>query len=125
MPPDNNAVGAQSLALPKTVHPATTGGCVTDDGFAPGEGVYRLAPQPSCAGGAAPRVSVLIATYNAGQFIESALGSVLAQTLHDLDAIVADDGSTDDTVARVAAVAACGRCLRAGAAARARRATAA
>ncbi len=56
--------------------------------------------------GAPPRVSVLIAAYNAGQFIVPALRSVLRQTLCDLEAIVADDGSTDDTVARVTAIAA-------------------
>ena len=62
--------------------------------------------KPPCAGGAPPRVSVLIAAYNAGKFIVPALRSVLGQTLRDLEAIVADDGSTDDTVARVAAIAA-------------------
>ncbi len=56
--------------------------------------------------GARPRVSVLIAAYNAGEFIVPALRSVLGQTLVDLEAIVADDGSTDDTVARVTAIAA-------------------
>ena len=52
------------------------------------------------------RVSVLIAAYNAGQFIAAARRSVLGQTLRELEAIVGDDGSTEDTVALVAAMAA-------------------
>jgi len=66
----------------------------------------RRPTAPSDPDPRSPRVSVLIAAYNAGQFIDAALGSILGQTLGDLEAIVADDGSTDDTLARVAAIAA-------------------
>ncbi len=49
-----------------------------------------------------PRVSVIVPAYNQAQFLAYALRSALAQTLADLEIIVIDDGSTDDT-ANVAA----------------------
>jgi glycosyltransferase involved in cell wall biosynthesis len=44
-----------------------------------------------------PVVSTVIATYNHGRYLASALDSVLNQTVRDVEAIVVDDGSTDDT----------------------------
>ena len=54
---------------------------------------------------AVPSVSVVIPTYNRGQLLEQAIQSVLDQTYRDLELIVVDDGSTDDTRRRVVAVA--------------------
>lgn len=44
-----------------------------------------------------PLVSVVIATYNMGQYIDQAVDSILAQTWKNLEVIVVDDGSTDHT----------------------------
>jgi glycosyltransferase involved in cell wall biosynthesis len=43
------------------------------------------------------RTSVIIASYNYGRFLEEAVRSVQEQTVDDLEIIVVDDGSTDDT----------------------------
>ncbi len=51
----------------------------------------------------APRVSVVIPAYNAGALIEKAIDSVACQTLRDLEVIVVDDASQDDTTARARA----------------------
>jgi glycosyltransferase involved in cell wall biosynthesis len=48
---------------------------------------------------AAPLVSALIPCYNAGRWIAETLESVLAQTWPNLEIIVVDDGSSDDSVA--------------------------
>jgi glycosyltransferase involved in cell wall biosynthesis len=46
-----------------------------------------------------PLVSVCIPTYNYARFLPGAIESVLGQTLEDLELIVLDDASTDDTAA--------------------------
>lgn len=48
-----------------------------------------------------PIVSVIIPAYNAQNFIEQCISSVTAQTLRDIEVIVVDDGSNDDTCALV------------------------
>ncbi len=55
--------------------------------------------------GARPLVSVAMAAFDAARFVETALASLSAQTLPDLEVLVADDGSRDDTAARVDAAA--------------------
>jgi len=49
-----------------------------------------------------PRVSAAITTYNRARYVPEAIASVLGQTVGDLELIVVDDGSTDDTEAAVA-----------------------
>jgi glycosyltransferase involved in cell wall biosynthesis len=44
-----------------------------------------------------PLVSAAITTYNRARFLPEAIESVLAQTADDLEVIVVDDGSTDET----------------------------
>ncbi len=46
----------------------------------------------------APLVSVLIPAYNAETTVESALASVLRQSLREIEIVLVDDGSTDSTV---------------------------
>src|SRR6185369_10950551 len=47
-------------------------------------------------------VSVVVSAYNAGRTVAAALRSVFAQTFQDLEVIVIDDGSTDDTSKQIA-----------------------
>ncbi|MGI9146219.1 MAG: glycosyltransferase family 2 protein [Chloroflexota bacterium] len=49
-----------------------------------------------------PRVSVLVPTYNYGRYLLASVGSALGQTLPELEVIVVDDGSTDETEAVLA-----------------------
>jgi len=52
----------------------------------------------------APAVSVLMSVHDGAPLVSEAVASVLAQTDPDLELLVVDDGSTDDTPARLAAV---------------------
>jgi glycosyltransferase involved in cell wall biosynthesis len=45
-----------------------------------------------------PKISIIIATYNVGQTLESAIRSVLYQTYSNVELIIVDGGSTDNTL---------------------------
>ncbi len=47
-----------------------------------------------------------MANYNGARYVEEAASSVLSQSLGNLELLIADDGSTDDSAARIAALAA-------------------
>jgi len=46
----------------------------------------------------APRLSIVIPTYNSAKYLGLTLDSILAQTLGDFELILSDDASSDDTV---------------------------
>lgn len=51
-----------------------------------------------------PLVSVIIASYNHAPYIEASIRSVLAQRYPQVELLVVDDGSSDDSVARIEAL---------------------
>jgi glycosyltransferase involved in cell wall biosynthesis len=53
----------------------------------------------------APVVSAVSAFYNRGPYVASSVGSLLTQSLAELEIIIVDDGSTDDTAAELAKLA--------------------
>jgi glycosyltransferase involved in cell wall biosynthesis len=53
-----------------------------------------------------PAVSVIVPAYNVAEYVRPALESALAQTFTDVEVLVIDDGSTDETAAIAAEVCA-------------------
>lgn len=49
-----------------------------------------------------PDLTVLMAVYNQGPLVGRAIGSILSQTLRDIDVLIVDDGSTDGTAETLA-----------------------
>lgn len=49
---------------------------------------------------AAPTVSIVIPAYNASGLLKAAIGSIAAQTLREIEVILVDDASSDDTAAQ-------------------------
>ena len=54
----------------------------------------------------APKVALIMPAYNASEFIEASVRSILAQSFRDIKLIVVDDGSKDDTAAILQRIAA-------------------
>jgi glycosyltransferase involved in cell wall biosynthesis len=51
-----------------------------------------------------PKVSVVTAVYNGAKYLRETLRSILEQTFDDLEYILVDDGSTDDSVAIIRSI---------------------
>ena len=47
------------------------------------------------------RLSILLPVYNAGRYLDTQLSSILAQDDNDLELVAVDDGSSDDSAARL------------------------
>lgn len=48
-----------------------------------------------------PLVSVIMATYNCGEYIDEAVSSILGQSYSPIELIIVNDGSTDDTLEKL------------------------
>lgn len=66
-------------------------------------------PSDPAADGRAPRVSVVVPTYEHAEYVAAALESVFAQTYTDREVIVVDDGASGDTARVLAPLAGAGR----------------
>ena len=58
-------------------------------------------PQKAVEPRRAPAMSIVVPNYNHGHLIAEALGAIAGQTAAPFEVIVVDDGSTDDSVARI------------------------
>jgi glycosyltransferase involved in cell wall biosynthesis len=58
-------------------------------------------PQKTVEPRRAPAMSIVVPNYNHGHLIGEALGAIAGQTVLPFEIIVVDDGSTDDSVARI------------------------
>jgi GT2 family glycosyltransferase len=52
-------------------------------------------------GKASPAVSVVVVAYNSGDYLQACIDSLAAQTLTDFECLIADNASTDGSVARL------------------------
>ncbi|ORX80227.1 hypothetical protein BCR32DRAFT_268962 [Anaeromyces robustus] len=61
--------------------------------------LYYLTPylEEECLSTSDTKVSVILPTYNSGEYLENGIKAILDQTLEDIELIVVNDGSTDNT----------------------------
>lgn len=61
-------------------------------------------PEPAPVAQAAPAVSVVVPCYNGGAFLDRLLASLAAQSFRDFEVIIVDDGSGEETRAKLASL---------------------
>jgi glycosyltransferase involved in cell wall biosynthesis len=74
-----------------------------------GEGLFKRQTERLAAMGAtaaARKITVIMTAYNTGALVDRAVRSVLAQSHQNLELMIIDDASTDDTLVRLRALAA-------------------
>lgn len=64
------------------------------------------APTNEQAVKSSPKISVLIPVYNSERYLAECLDSILAQDFHDFEILIADDGSTDNSLELIKSYAA-------------------
>jgi glycosyltransferase involved in cell wall biosynthesis len=69
-------------------------------GFTP-QGAHQEVELYFKASGRKPAFSIIMANYNNARFIDQAIQSVLNQTFKDWELVIVDDGSTDNSVAKI------------------------
>lgn len=74
---------------------------IEDPNLEPGDGTAINVPRVAET---APRVSVVMTSYNHGQYVLEAANSVLDQTMGEFEFIVVDDGSSDDSLDTLARI---------------------
>ncbi len=100
--PERRLAGAPATTAALTAYLADYGlpGAEVVPGEAPWLARVRFEPPPPVRG---PRVSVLVAAHRAAATIDYALASLRGQSYQDVELLVGDDASDDDTVARALA----------------------
>lgn len=85
---------------------AMSGGGPPDLGIGPVGRAYRSrGPEPGRLMPSNPLVSILVPVYNHAAYLDAAFESVFAQTYRHCEIVAIDDGSSDDSAARLAALA--------------------
>ena len=59
-------------------------------------------PDASAPGSTNPKVSVVVPVFNTEAYLDECLGSLVSQTLRDIEIVCVDDGSTDGSAAKLA-----------------------
>jgi len=92
--PEHAAPPLRPISRPSTAPAQGSGPVLLNDLYAQVAEACRALP---ALAGAVPRVSVLMTSHNVADYIEAAVTSVLRQSWPNIELIVVDDASTDDS----------------------------